>query len=147
MEYTYAYPRPAVTADVILFDENRTRILLIKRKNNPFAGNWALPGGFMEMNETLLDAAQRELMEETSISGVSLHFFCMADKPDRDPRGRTLSGVFWGVCPALAMPLAADDAAELAWFGLNSLPDLAFDHAELLASFFEKDVIHDWASR
>jgi 8-oxo-dGTP diphosphatase len=146
MEYTYAYPRPAVTADIILFNEDRTKILLIKRMNNPFTNYWALPGGFMEMNETLLEAAQRELMEETSVSGVSLHFFCMADKPDRDPRGRTLSGVFWGVCPAAITASAADDAKELDWFSLKSLPNLAFDHTELLASFFEKDVMHDWAS-
>jgi 8-oxo-dGTP diphosphatase len=140
MAYTYQYPMAAVTADVILINEAKTQVLLIKRAKDPFANYWAFPGGFMEMNETLLEAAVRELKEETSLVFSDLKFFCMADTPNRDPRGRTISAVFWSICASSEKPIAADDAAEVAWFELNNLPLLAFDHQQLIDSF-KRDIL------
>ncbi len=132
MPYTYQYPMASVTADVILLSRSLTQVLLIKRAHDPFANYWAFPGGFIEMNETLLEAAIRELKEETSIGIDNLTFLCMADAPLRDPRGRTISAVYWGVCPDNNEPIAADDAKEVAWFDLNHLPNLAFDHQDII---------------
>ena len=132
--YSYKYPRPAVTADVaVLRLEELPEILLIKRKDPPFEGHWALPGGFMEMEETLEEAARRELMEETSIRAVELIRFDTYDKPGRDPRGRTITQVFVMIWKAeMGMPEAGSDAAGLQWFGLHLLPELAFDHKDIV---------------
>ena len=138
MAYTYQFPMAAVTADVSLLNTTRTDVLLIKRAKEPYANSWAFPGGVIEMHETLLEAAVRELEEETSLFVSDLAFFCMADDPTRDPRGRTISAVFWGVCPPNAIPIAADDAAECAWFSLTNLPPLAFDHQQLMNRFLKE---------
>jgi len=132
--YSYEYPRPAVTADVaVLRLEELPEILLIKRKDPPFEGHWALPGGFMEMEETLEEAARRELMEETGIRAAELIRFDTYDKPGRDPRGRTITQVFVMIWKAeMGMPEAGSDAAGLQWFGLHLLPELAFDHKEIV---------------
>ena len=132
--FTYAYPRPALTADIaVLRLEEVPEILLIQRKATPFQGMWALPGGFMEMEETLEEAARRELMEETSIRAGELIRFDSYDKPGRDPRGRTITQVFVMIWKKeMGMPKEGSDASGLQWYGLNELPELAFDHKEII---------------
>ena len=133
-KYTYEYPRPALTVDVALVTrEDVPRVLLIKRANDPFAKRWALPGGFVEESERLVDAAKRELVEETGVVVNDLEQLYAAGDPDRDPRGWTVSVVFLARMEAGQVnALAADDAAEADWFSLNKLPALAFDHAMIL---------------
>jgi 8-oxo-dGTP diphosphatase len=120
--------------DVVLATrEARPRVLLIRRKVDPFAGRWAIPGGFVEEGERLTDAARRELMEETSLQGVELEQLYTAGDPGRDPRGWTVSVVYLArVKPDELKPIAADDAAEVKWFPLDKLPELAFDHSMIL---------------
>ncbi|MBE9517403.1 MAG: NUDIX hydrolase [Bacteroidetes bacterium] len=132
--YTYDYPRPAVTADVsVLRLDEVPEILLIQRLDPPFKDMWALPGGFMEMEETLEETARRELMEETSIRAGELIRFDTYDKPGRDPRGRTITQVFVMIWKEeMGRPKAGSDAANLQWFGLNDLPGLAFDHQQIV---------------
>ena len=90
-KYTYDYPRPSVSVDIVITThESRPRVLLIRRKKPPFAGSWALPGGFVEMEESLEDAARRELMEETSVDGGELTQLFTFGDPKRDPRGRVI---------------------------------------------------------
>ena len=135
MKYCYDYPRPAVTADIVILhrSENGFSVLLIERKNPPFEGSWAIPGGFVDMDETLEEAALRELEEETSLSGVELHQFHTFSKVDRDPRHRTITTVFIGYADASQItPNAGDDAANAKWFSLDALPALAFDHDFIL---------------
>ena len=108
-------------------------ILLIERLNNPYAGCWALPGGFVDENEDLPDAAARELREETSLTGIALQQFGAFGRPSRDPRGHTITVAYWGICNTPEKAAAADDAKTLRWFPLSQLPPLAFDHAEIIA--------------
>lgn len=133
-KFTYEWPRPAVTADIVLVTiEKRPRVLLIKRKNDPFAGKWALPGGFVDEHETLRNAALRELREETGVEGIDLEQLHAFGNPGRDPRGWTITVAFLARAkPVLLEPQAADDAAEVKWFPLDRLPSLAFDHAEII---------------
>jgi 8-oxo-dGTP diphosphatase len=135
MGHTYEHPRMAVTVDVVLFtDSAAPEVLLIRRGKPPFEGRWALPGGFVGMDERLVEAAARELAEETGVSGVPLGFFGYFDAIDRDPRGRTLSLAFWGRVDKRASALrAADDAADASWFPITDLPPLAFDHDQIVA--------------
>jgi 8-oxo-dGTP diphosphatase len=137
-KYVYDYPRPAVTSDVaVLRLETFPEILLVQRRDPPFGKMWALPGGFMELEETLEETARRELMEETGIRAGELIRFETYDKPGRDPRGRTITQVFvmiWN--EDMGLPKAGSDADTLQWFSLDKLPALAFDHLEII-----KDVI------
>jgi len=137
-KYTYDYPRPALTADIaVLRLDEVPEILLIQRRDPPFSQMWALPGGFMEMEETLEEAARRELMEETGIKAGELIRFDSYDKPGRDPRGRTITQVFVMIWKTeMGVPKANSDASNLQWFGLSDLPPLAFDH-----EFIVSDVI------
>ncbi len=137
--YTYDYPRPALTADVaVLRLVEMPEILLIQRKEEPFKNNWALPGGFMEMEETLEETARRELMEETSVRAAELIRFDTYDKPGRDPRGRTITQVFVMIWKEeMGQPKAGSDAANLQWFALNELPELAFDHQQILSDVIQ----------
>jgi 8-oxo-dGTP diphosphatase len=133
-QYVYDYPRPSVTVDVVIVTrEDRPRVLLIRRKHEPFAGRWAIPGGFIEMDEPLEASARRELREETGVEAadlVQLHTF---GDPGRDPRGRTISVAYLAcVDPEDVNPAAADDAAEVGWFPLDAPPALAFDHDRIL---------------
>jgi 8-oxo-dGTP diphosphatase len=134
-QFSYDYPRPALTVDVVLATrEPRPRVLLIRRKHEPFAGTWALPGGFVDANEKLPDAARRELREETGLATGDLEQLYTAGDPGRDPRGWTVSVVYLARVKADELkPVAADDADEVAWFPLDDLPALAFDHAMILA--------------
>lgn len=133
-KYSYDYPRPALTVDVVLATrEARPRVLLIQRKHDPFAGKWALPGGFVDEGERLADAARRELQEETGLRIEDLEQLYAAGDPGRDPRGWTVSVVFLARVDADELkPLAGDDAAAADWFPLDELPPLAFDHAMIL---------------
>ena len=133
-KYVYDYWRPAVTVDNVVysFDGIHLQVLLIRRKNEPYRNQWAFPGGFLDENETLEEAAQRELKEETGL--VSHHFTQIGtfSKLNRDPRGRTISTVFASVIRQSEAQLAAgDDAQEARWFAVNELPVLAFDHEEI----------------
>lgn len=134
-KHSYDYPRPALTVDLVLVTrEARPRVLLIRRGKDPFAGTWALPGGFVNEDETLVAAARRELEEETGTTVGELEQLYTAGDPGRDPRGWTISVVY--LCRVDAdqlKPKAADDAAEVGWFRLDRPPSLAFDHAMLLA--------------
>jgi len=139
MPYTYDYPRPAVTTDCIIFrHKDPLEILLIARKHEPFLGMWALPGGFVEIDEDLEEGAIRELREETNLIDVKLEQFRTYGKPGRDPRGRTISVVYYGFIRNDEKATAGDDAAKVQWFGINNLPPLAFDHAEILSDFFRQ---------
>jgi len=139
-KYTYDYPRPSVTVDmVIVTREKRPRVLLIRRKHPPFVGKWAIPGGFVEMEETLEAAAQRELFEETTLRALKLEQLHTFGDPGRDPRGRVISVAYLAqVDPRKLKPRAADDAAEVGWHDLMHPPPLAFDHAKILACALQR---------
>lgn len=136
MSYTYSRPRPMVTVDLFIMRifQSELEILLIKRKNPPFQDKWALPGGYVEIEENLLFSAKRELREETGINNILLTELGIFGNPGRDPRGRTITVVFGGVLPVSQKVeiLPGDDAAKARWFQLNALPDLAFDHQMLI---------------
>jgi 8-oxo-dGTP diphosphatase len=140
MSYTYKYPRPSVTTDAIIIAKVKDQhfILLIERGNEPYKNMWALPGGFIEMDEDLFDACKRELREETGIEKVKLNEFATFGKPGRDPRGRTISVVFWGLVENIIAINAGDDAANAQWFNISKLPKLAFDHDEIIQQFKSK---------
>lgn len=124
-----------VAADSVIFAyvEAQLSILLIQRKNDPFKGMWALPGGFVENDEDLEPAAIRELKEETGIELKTMQQLRAYGKPGRDPRFRTVSIVFQAIIdPEQHKIAAADDAASLQWFNTKQLPELAFDHAEVV---------------
>jgi 8-oxo-dGTP diphosphatase len=137
--YSYPYPRAALTVDALVFTvENRQRwLLLIERAKDPFKNKWALPGGFIEMNETLEEACRRELQEETGIAVGKMNQFKAFDKVDRDPRHRTISVVFWVELKEKCLVNGGDDAAHAAWFPTNQLPVLAFDHQQIIDEFFD----------
>jgi 8-oxo-dGTP diphosphatase len=121
-KFSYDYPRPALTVDIaIVTREDRAKVLLIRRKHDPFAGKCALPGGFVEESERLIDAAKRELVEETGVAVAELEQLFTAGDPGRDPRGWTVSVVYLArVDPGQVKAVAADDAAEVGWFPLDS---------------------------
>lgn len=131
------YPRPSVTVDIVLFTlrNDQPHVLLIRRRRPPFADHWALPGGFIEMDETLEQSAARELWEETGLRDVALEQLYTFGDPGRDPRGRVISVAYVGVIqPEQAAGVAAgDDAADARWWPLDRLPPLAFDHDRILA--------------
>lgn len=134
-KYCYDYPRPALTTDCAVFtrENNRWQLLLIQRKHDPYKNCWALPGGFLDMNETVEQCARRELKEETGLEVEELKELFTASKVDRDPRGRVISVIFsCEVDKNKISPKAADDALSLKWFYIDELADLAFDHAEVI---------------
>jgi len=136
--FTYKYPRAALTVDAIVFVKSETTIsvLLIERGREPFKNKWALPGGFVDLDETLEKACIRELEEETGLQVEKMQQFRAYDAIDRDPRHRTIS-VVYSVQLAGKMPVKGnDDAAQARWFSIDDLPELAFDHAEILNDFF-----------
>lgn len=134
MSYTYKYPRPAVTTDCVVFtQEEEPKVLLIQRGNEPYKGCWAFPGGFMNMEETAEECAVRELKEETGLTVNQIQQIGAYSKVDRDPRGRTVSIAYLAIVDAPTAVSGMDDAAKAAWFPLSSLPDLAFDHQDIMA--------------
>ncbi len=134
MSYTYQYPRPSVTGDcIVITREADPKVLLIQRKNDPFKGHWAFPGGFLDMDETTDRCAIRELKEETGIEVAEVKQIGAYSKVDRDPRGRTITVAYLAVVDNTIPAVGLDDAAKAEWFSLQDLPPLAFDHDEILA--------------
>lgn len=134
MEYTYKYPRPAVTADcVVITKEAEPKVLLIQRGADPYKGCWAFPGGFMNMDETTEQCAIRELEEETGLKLTTIKQIGAYSKVDRDPRGRTITVAYLAIIDKPAQVTGQDDAAKAEWFPLSALPELAFDHADIMA--------------
>ncbi len=133
MTYTYKYPRPAVTADcVVITKEEQPKVLLIQRGADPYKGCWAFPGGFMNMDETTEQCAIRELEEETGLRVSNVHQIGAYSKVDRDPRGRTITVAYFAIIDEPVQVTGQDDAAKAEWFPLSALPELAFDHAEIM---------------
>lgn len=124
----------SVTTDSVIFYSkgNKHKVLLIQRKSDPFKDQWALPGGFLEDEETLEAGAKRELQEETGLKVDKLKQLKTFGTPGRDPRGRTISIVFYGQVSSEGSVEGMDDAADARWFDLEELPELAFDHSEIL---------------
>lgn len=133
--YTYDYPRPALTADNVVFgfDGEHLNVLLVKRGTEPYLGLWALPGGFMRMCESIDECARRELYEETNVRDIYLKQIHTFSSPERDPRGRVVTVAFMAlVRPSDHKVIGGDDASEADWFDVERLPELAFDHHEIL---------------
>lgn len=148
MTYTYDYPHPAVTVDVAIFtiQDDDFKVLLIERGIQPFEGMWALPGGFVNIDESLRRAAWRELKEETGVSAAFLEQLSAFGHPDRDPRERVITVVYYALIPSDRLKLkASTDAREARLFSMNDLPELAFDHAKILRRAHQrvKDKIDD----
>ncbi len=141
-KYVYEWPRPMVAADAAVFGffAGKAKLLLVNRKREPFKGKWAIPGGFINIDEEIETAAARELAEETGLVGVRLEQIHVAGKVGRDPRGRVITVVFMGVVSKPQQRLkAGDDAAEAQWFDIEKLPDnLAFDHEKIVRIAIEK---------
>ena len=133
MSYTYKYPRPAVTADcVVMTSETKARVLLIERGDEPYKGHWAIPGGFLNMDETTEQCAIRELEEETGLRIDKVQQIGAYSKVDRDPRGRTISVAYLAIVDSPKEVKGQDDAAKAEWFPINDLPQLAFDHYDIM---------------
>lgn len=133
--YCYRYPHAAITADCVIFGftGKDLKILLVERKNEPYRGHWALPGGFMRMDETIEQTAARELEEETNLSNIYLDQFKVYSRVDRDPRERVVTVAFIAlVKPDEYKILAGDDASNAIWFNDTMLPPLAFDHQDII---------------
>ncbi len=129
------YPRPSVTTDVIIFTlcDQALQVLLVRRKSAPYQGRWAIPGGFVHIDESLDEAALRELEEETGMRSVYLEQLYTFGDPGRDPRGRVITVAYYALmrAPAVA-PRGGDDAADARWWPVDALPELAFDHGRIL---------------
>jgi 8-oxo-dGTP diphosphatase len=135
--YTYEYPRPALTVDIVAFSvqTRNLSVLLIQRAAEPFAGMWALPGGFVKIDEDIETAAERELEEETGLSGAYLEQLYTYGDPQRDPRGRVVSVAHFALIPSNE-PIRSSggsDASRACWHSMDQLPSLAFDHQEIVA--------------
>jgi len=139
MPYTYDYPRPAYTVDAVVIDTLGKNLLYVKRKNEPFKDQWALPGGFVEINEQGIEAVRREVEEECSIQvNPVLEIGCF-DDIDRDPRGRVISVAYLcTISNANQSAKAGSDAAEIAWFPFSTIPKLAFDHSRIIEQALTK---------
>ena len=141
MSHSYEFPRAALTVDCVVFglDETDLKVLLIQRKLPPFAHAWALPGGFVRVDETLDDAAQRELREEAGISDLYLEQLYSFGQLARDPRERVVTVAYYALAKLSDHRIrAATDAMGVGWFALDDLPKLAFDHADIVARAHER---------
>lgn len=135
MEKLTDYKQPSVTVDVIIFTiiDSDLKVLLVKRKNQPFEGRWAIPGGFVRHNENLEDAAKRELSEETNVKNIYLEQLYTFGEVARDPRGRVITVAYFALAGAKDMQIkAASDVSDVQWHSVYNLPELAFDHAMIL---------------
>lgn len=136
MSYTYDYPRPALTVDCVVFGfeaSSALKVLLIRRKLPPYRGKWSLPGGFVQVTESVDDAAIRELQEETGVADVFLEQLYTFGSVKRDPRERVVSVAYYALISLQEHPLqAATDASDARWFELSELPNVGFDHREIL---------------
>ncbi len=143
MAYTYKYPRPAVTADcIVMTKEADAKVLLIQRGDEPYKGCWAFPGGFMNMDETTEQCAIRELEEETGLKVNEIHQIGAYSKVDRDPRGRTVTVAYLAIVDKPMPVVGLDDAAKAEWWPLFALPQLAFDHDEIMRNAIELNKRH-----
>jgi 8-oxo-dGTP diphosphatase len=137
MAYTYEYPRPALTVDCVVFglqQDAALKVLLIRRKLEPYRGSWSLPGGFVQIAESVDAAAARELKEETGVENAYLEQLYTFGQPDRDPRDRVVSVTYYALVNLQAHPLqAATDASDAQWFELSAVPEMGFDHDRILA--------------
>jgi 8-oxo-dGTP diphosphatase len=131
--YSYKYPHPAVTADCVIFgfDGVSIKVLLIQRGIEPYKGQWAFPGGFLKMNETVEECAKRELEEETGLKSASVEQFYTFSAVNRDPRERVITVAHYALV-RLSEVKGGDDAASAKWFAMNEIPSLAFDHDHIL---------------
>ncbi len=135
MAYSYEYPRPALTVDCVVFglDDDELKVLLIRRGGEPYAGRWALPGGFVQMDETTEDAARRELQEETGLERIFLEQLYTFSDVDRDPRERVVTVAYYALVKMSDHRVqAATDAADAGWFAVSEAHALAFDHDKIL---------------
>jgi 8-oxo-dGTP diphosphatase len=125
----------SVLVDAVIFFRKADifKVLLIRRKNEPFQNQWALPGGFLEENETMEEGAKRELEEETGLKIKNLQQVGAFGNPGRDPRARTISIAFVGLIEVETVVKSNDDAIDAKWFSLNDLPEMAFDHNEIIS--------------
>jgi 8-oxo-dGTP diphosphatase len=139
--YSYEYPHPAVTVDCVVFglDGDELKILLIRRKLDPFKGAWALPGGFVKMDESLDVGAARELQEETGVTELYLEQLETFGDPDRDPRERVITVAYFAIVNLFDHKIrAASDAEEVGWFSAEDPPKLAFDHPRILETALKR---------
>ncbi len=143
MSFKYEYERPGLTVDCVIFgldlERQSLKVLLIERDVEPFQGQWAIPGGFVRSDETLLEAATRELQEETGITDVFLEQLFTFGDPGRDPRGWVVSVAYYAlVSPEKHHLVASTDARQARWFSVDALPRLPFDHAKILKTALER---------
>jgi 8-oxo-dGTP diphosphatase len=141
MSYSYEYPRAALTVDCVVFglDDEDLKVLIIQRDLPPFEGKWALPGGFVRLDETLEEAARRELQEETGIENVYLEQLYTIGELDRDPRERVVTVAYYALVKLSDHRVqAATDARSAAWFAIDDVPPLAFDHEKILGMAHER---------
>lgn len=135
------YPQPSVTVDVLVFTvlEDRLKVALIQRGVEPFKHKWAIPGGFVRMEESLEDAARREIEEETGVTNLYLEQLYTYGDPQRDPRGRVITVAYYALAQGEEIALRADtDAADAQWYALSEIPALAFDHRKILDDALER---------
>jgi 8-oxo-dGTP diphosphatase len=141
MAHAYEFPRPALTVDVVVFahDDEDLKVMLIQRDLEPFANRWALPGGFVRIDETLDEAARRELSEETGLKDIFLEQLYTFGELDRDPRERVVTVAFFALVNLAGHEIrASTDARNAAWFLVSDLPTLAFDHERILKAAHER---------
>lgn len=142
MAHCYEFPRPAITVDCVVFGLDKQhilKVLLIQRNLPPFKGQWALPGGFVRMHETLEEAALRELREETGVKNIFLEQLYTFGLLDRDPRDRVITVTYYGLINLEEYQLAAaTDADDAAWFAIDRLPPLAFDHETIFQTALKR---------
>ena len=141
MTYSYEYPHPAVTTDVVIFTirQDELKALLIKRALPPYRNMWALPGGFVNLEESLEEGARRELEEETGVRDVYLEQLYTFGEPDRDPRERVITVAYYALVPTDEIDIqAGTDAEGVSWFSMEELPELAFDHRAILDMAHER---------
>ena len=141
MPHSYEHPRGALTVDCVVFglDDKELKVMLIQRGVAPFEGKWALPGGFVRANETLEEAARRELEEETGLRKIFLEQLYTFGAVDRDPRERVVSVAYYALVNLIDHNVhASTDARDAGWFGVHDVPSLAFDHTDILQMTLER---------